>query len=490
MTTAPEPARRPTPVQGGRVGELATLPVFLKLAGKRALVAGGSDGAAWKAELLAAAGAAVDVFAQDPSGGLEALAAEGRVALHRRSWSAADLKGAAVAIGDCADEAEAEAFVRAAREAGVPVNVVDRPAFCDFQFGSIVNRSPLVIGISTDGAAPVFGQAIRAKIETVLPGGFQNWARAAKDWRPALQARRLGFRARRTFWERFAALALLMPDRVPTEGDRAEWLAGSVDASGEAGVGSVALVGAGPGDPELLTLKAVRILQSADVVLYDDLVSPGIVEMARREAERITVGKRGHKPSCTQEEISGLLIALARDGKRVVRLKGGDPMIFGRAGEEISALAAAGIPFEVVPGVTAAAGAAARLGVSLDPPRPRPPAAVHHRARPRRPPADRSRLAGAGRPGRHDGRLHGGEDPADPDRAPAGRRPRARYAGPAGRTRHPAGRADHCRHGRGSRHAGGAGPPDRPLPGADRRGAAGTARGGSAPAPARARAAE
>jgi uroporphyrin-III C-methyltransferase/precorrin-2 dehydrogenase/sirohydrochlorin ferrochelatase len=357
-------ARKPAAARPARMDELALLPVFYRLAGKRAVVAGGTEGASWKAELLAAAGARVEVYSATPCAALVALAGDiPGLTLTRRDWLSGDLAGAAVAIADCASDAEAESFAAAARRAGVPVNIVDRPAFCDFQFGSIVNRSPLVVGISTDGASPVFGQAIRARLETVLPSGFQRWAAAARAWRPAVKARELSFRARRAFWEKFTRLALAAPDREPSPGDRDALLA-SLDAAAEP-AGSVALVGAGPGDPELLTLKAVRILQSADVVLYDDLVSPKIVEMARREAERITVGKRGHKPSCTQEEISELLITLARAGKRVVRLKGGDPMIFGRAGEEIAALVAASIPFEIVPGVTAATGAAARLAVSL-----------------------------------------------------------------------------------------------------------------------------
>ena len=355
--------RRPEP-RPERMAALAALPVFFKLAEKPCIVAGGTPGAAWKAELLAAAGAQVRVFAAEPCAELAALAGDGVITVFPRAWRADDLSGAALAIADCADEGEARDFRDAARKNGVPVNIVDRPAFCDFQFGAIVNRSPLVIGISTDGAAPVFGQAMRAKIEAVLPHGFQRWAQAARDWRAAVQALHLDFRARRNFWERFTRLALDAPARAPTLEDRETLLAGARGA-GDAKKGSVALVGAGPGDPELLTLKAVRLLQSADVVLHDDLVSPVIVEMARREADRIAVGKRGYKPSCTQEEISGLLVELARAGKKVVRLKGGDPMIFGRAGEEISAVRDAGFEVTVVPGVTAASGAAAALNISL-----------------------------------------------------------------------------------------------------------------------------
>ena len=355
MTQLP---RQPDPGAPAPIGALATLPVFFRLAGKRVLLAGGSDAAAWKAELLAAAGARVDVCAAEPGEKMLALAA--RVRLHNRHWDAADFAGAALAVGDLRDDAQAQAFRESGRLHGVPVNVIDKPAYCDFQFGAIVERSPLVIGISTDGAAPVFGQAIRARIEALLPQGFRAWAQVARDWRPGLQALGLDFRERRGFWERFAAAALARPEHPPTEADHRAFL----DATPRT-LGSAVLVGAGPGDPELLTLKAVRALQSADVVLYDDLVSPRVVEMARREAARINVGKRGYKPSCTQEDISALIVALAQEGKRVVRLKGGDPMIFGRANEEIAALRAAGIAIEIVPGVTSAGAAAAALQSSL-----------------------------------------------------------------------------------------------------------------------------
>ena len=356
------PPRQPDTAAPAPIGALAVLPVFFKLQGRRAVVAGGSEGAAWKAELLHAAGAAVDVYAAAPCEKMRGLVPA--ITLHGMHWTPEALTGAALAVGDVADNTEAEAFRDAAKAAGVPVNVVDRPAFCDFQFGTIVERSPLVIGISTDGAAPVFGQALRARIEALLPDGFRAWARAARDWRPAVQALGLDFRDRRSFWERFAQSALARPDQPPSEAERVEAMANARQTRGRA-AGSAVLVGAGPGDPELLTLKAVRALQSADVVLYDDLVSPRVVEMARREAQRINVGKRGYKPSCTQEDISALIVSLALEGKRVARLKGGDPMIFGRANEEIAALRKAGIPVEVVPGVTSASAAAAGLLASL-----------------------------------------------------------------------------------------------------------------------------
>jgi uroporphyrin-III C-methyltransferase/precorrin-2 dehydrogenase/sirohydrochlorin ferrochelatase len=345
---------------------LARLPVFLALEGKRAVVVGSSAAAAWKAELLSAAGARVDVYAIEPSEELLAAAAQaprGPIALHARAFEPPDLAAAAIAVGAIEEEAQAAAFATAARTAGVPVNVVDKPALCDFAFGAIVNRSPLVIGISTDGAAPVFGQAIRAKLEALIPRGFSRWAEAARTWRPRIQALGLSFRARRQLWERFTRAALARPNDIP---DPSAFEALSTEAAGEPErTGSIVLVGAGPGDPELLTLRAVRALQSADVILIDDLVAPEILDFARREAKKMLVGKTGYGPSCRQDEINQLMIGLARAGRRVVRLKSGDPTVFGRAGEEIAACRTAGIPVEVVPGITAAQGAASRLAVSL-----------------------------------------------------------------------------------------------------------------------------
>ena len=357
-------SRPPTDIQTGRLGRLSRLPAFFALSGKRAVVAGGGQAAAWKAELFSAAGAAVDVYSPRAGEDMRALAGEppgGAVVIHERAWGAPDLPGAAIAVAECDNDGEAARFAAAARAAGVPVNVIDRPAFCDFAFGAIVNRSPLVIGISTDGAAPVFGQAIRARIEALIPNGFARWAEAARTWRPRVQALALSFRGRRTLWEKFAERAIAAPNNTPSESD----FAVLVNQDPGAPAGAVVLVGAGPGDPELLTLRALRALQSADVILFDHLVSSEILDFARREAKKMLVGKTGHGPSCKQDDINALMVSLAKAGRRVVRLKGGDPMIFGRADEEIAACRAAGIAVEVVPGVTTAQAAAARLKVSL-----------------------------------------------------------------------------------------------------------------------------
>ncbi len=352
--------RDPAPGREALPHGLPLLPVFFVLRDRRVVLAGASARAVWKAELLAAAGAAVAVVAAAPSEGMRALAARGPgVTLVPRDWQPADLADAALAIGDMDTDVEAARFRAAAQAAGVPVNLIDRPAFCDFQFGAIVERGALVIGISTQGSAPVLAQALRTRIEALLPQALRGWLAAAKTIRARLDPH-MPFAARRAFWERFSRAALAASH--PPDAAQLAALEGAVGASV---AGRVTLVGAGPGDPELVTLKAVRALQNADVVLFDDLVAPEVVALARREAEKIAVGKRGYRPSCRQSDITATLIRLAGAGKRVVRLKGGDPMIFGRANEEIAALRAAGVAVDVVPGVTAALGAAASLQTSL-----------------------------------------------------------------------------------------------------------------------------
>ncbi|MCC3243916.1 siroheme synthase CysG [Methylocystis sp. WRRC1] len=358
--------RRPDEVSSDLMQPLETLPVFYPLAGKRVIVIGGGEGAAWKVDLAAATGAQVDVFALEPCEKLREIAAgRDKVALHARPAGAADFTGVALAFGSTFDDAEAEAARAAATAAGVPLNLADRPSMSDFIMGAIVNRSPLVIGVSTGGASPVFAQAVRGRIESLVPATFAAWAKAAQAWRPQVLASGLDFLARRDFWRRFTRLAFRDIERAPTDHDRDALLAEAREAGDDAARGRVTLVGAGPGDPELVTLKGMRALAGADVVLFDDLVPASILDFARREATRINVGKRGYAPSVRQEEITSLLVELARAGKNIVRLKGGDPLIFGRANEEIAALREAGFTIEIVPGVTAACAGAAALGASL-----------------------------------------------------------------------------------------------------------------------------
>ena len=325
------------------IASVASLPVFLELEGRAALVAGGSIGAAWKAELLAAAGADTRIFAAEPSERMKKLVAGRKnLSLFSRPWKPGDLRGAAVAILDAEDEHEARAFHAAARAAGALVNVIDNTEFCDFSFGSIVNRSPLVVAISTHGASPVLAQAVRARLEALLPASLSDWAGLARDWRKRLD-RSLATGQRRRFWERFVELAFRAGARRPGPEDFAALeMAGK--ASAQPPVGEITLVGAGPGDPELMTLKAVAALQSADVIIYDNCVSPRALELARREAERIEVG----------DSAVDTLVRLASQGKRVVRLEVGDPRAIGRANEEVLAARAAGVRVTVVPGVAAA----------------------------------------------------------------------------------------------------------------------------------------
>ena len=352
LTTSTHPETR-----SPRMEPLARLPVFFALEGRQAVVAGGNQGAAWKAELLSAAGAEVTVCATSLCDGMIALAIDpprGAITIHHREWTPQDIVGTAMAVGAFDNDDDARRFSDAAHAAGAPVNVVDNPKFCDFAFGAIVNRSPLVIGISTDGAAPVFSQAIRGKLETLIPRGFALWADAARRWRADLKAAGLSFGARRRFWQLFTERAVKHPDAEPqlsdyeltlqqtrTEGDRAER-------------GTITLVGAGPGDPELLTLRAMRALQSADVILFDERVSMDILDFARREAKKLLVGKASDDASGGQDEISSLMVGLAQSGRRVVRLNGGAPTSLGRIEETIAACRKAGIAVEVVPGVAEA----------------------------------------------------------------------------------------------------------------------------------------
>jgi uroporphyrin-III C-methyltransferase/precorrin-2 dehydrogenase/sirohydrochlorin ferrochelatase len=351
----------PTETRPAHMRPLAVLPVFLDLTGRRVVVAGDAQAAIWKAELAAAAGAAVEVYAPSPSDELVELAAEppdGRVAVIRRAWRETDLAGAALAVGALAGN-EAMMFAAAATRLRVPFNVVDRPDLSPVHFGAIVNRAPVAIGISTGGTAPVLGQMIRMKIETLLPPALGAWAAAAKRVRRQVLAR-IGYGVgRREIWHRYARKAFEARGG-PTEDDIADLFEPARHTGG-----SVVLVGAGPGDPELLTLKAVRALQSADVVLYDRLVSPEILELARREAKRMLVGKIAGGARVRQDDINALMVGLAQHGRRVVRLKGGDPMVFGRAAEEITACRNAGVAVEVIPGITAALGAAAELLLPL-----------------------------------------------------------------------------------------------------------------------------
>ncbi len=348
-----------------KIESLSVIPFFFDLRAKRVVVAGGTAAAAWKAELLAAAGADVHIYApqQDIAAEMAALAARTPNAyIHEEQWAPECLAKAAVAVAVVSSDEDAATFESAARAAGAACNVIDRPKYCHFQLGTIVNRSPVVVGISTSGASPVLGQAIRRRIETLLPRSLAVWTALMLRLRKRALTHIAGAGGRRAFWDRFVTRAFGPAPDADAESLLIE------DMNTAAGVetkGLVTFVGAGPGEAELLTLKAVRALQAADVILFDDLVSDEVLELARREAKRILVGKRAGRPSCKQHEINEMMVNLAQAGRRVVRLKSGDPMIFGRAGEEISALEAAGLAYDIVPGITAGLALAAAFGVSL-----------------------------------------------------------------------------------------------------------------------------
>jgi uroporphyrin-III C-methyltransferase/precorrin-2 dehydrogenase/sirohydrochlorin ferrochelatase len=343
-------SRQPSESGPARIAALSVLPVFLDLAGKRAVVAGGGAAAAWKAELLAAVGAEVHVYADTLCAEMRGLV-EGKAAVfhHPRVWSASCFAGAAIAVADARDDAEAAAFEKAARDAAVLCNVIDRPAFCHFQFGSIVNRSPVVVGISTSGAAPILAQTIRRKIETLLPPALADWAALAERMRDRVMARLSHGAERRGFWERFVDFAF-----GPAPNAVLEAALGNMIEPGAPlkAAGHVTFVGAGPGDAELLTIKAVRALQSADTILFDTSVSGDVLELARREAKRIAVGDRAAQVGGKSQNTGEILVDLARSGQHIVRVVSGHP-ILGRAGAEIAELEKAGIGYDVVPGIAA-----------------------------------------------------------------------------------------------------------------------------------------
>lgn len=340
------------------------LPIFLDLKGRSAVVAGGGATATRKVRLLRKAGARVTVVAPRLDAELAGLAAEGAIVHHARAFASGDLEGAAVVFGATGDDAEDARIAAAAQAAGVPVNIVDRPGVSTFIMPAIVERDPIVIGISSGGAAPVLVRRLRERLESLLPAGLGRLARFADSFRAAVRATLPDETARRRFWERFfdGPLADAVLRGEPNVRERMIALVNRPENDTR---GIVHIVGAGPGDPDLLTFRALRVMQQADVVIYDRLVEPAILDYVRRDAERVYVGKAKGAHSRTQAEINDLMVAHARAGRRVVRLKGGDPFVFGRGGEELEHLRAHGVEVEVVPGITAALCCAAATGIPL-----------------------------------------------------------------------------------------------------------------------------
>jgi uroporphyrin-III C-methyltransferase/precorrin-2 dehydrogenase/sirohydrochlorin ferrochelatase len=343
-------------------------PVFVDLRNRTVVVVGGGSVALRKLELLRAAGAQVRVISPVVAPAVRDLEAGGAIAVIHSAFDPVHLAGAALVIA-ATDDAQVNGEVAAAARAlGLWVNVVDDAIQSTFIVPSIVDRSPVVVAVSTGGASPMLARRVRARIEAMLPAGLGRLAALARSWRKPLRERLKRNAERRRFWDWFfdsrrAQTALDDSGDVDTLDFDATLAAFQSAKQPERGV--VYLVGAGPGDPDLVTLKALEALGRADVILYDRLVSPEILARGRRDAERIYVGKQGYGPQISQGETTGLLAELARAGKTVVRLKGGDPFIFGRGGEEVLELVRQGIAVHVIPGITAALGCAASARIPL-----------------------------------------------------------------------------------------------------------------------------
>ena len=331
------------------------------------LVVGGGDVAARKVSLLLRAGAQVRVVSPELTASLQRQSDAGQIEHVLASYDETHMTGSALIIAATSDMVVNRRVYKAAKQKGILVNVADAPELCTFILPSIIDRSPVVVAISTGGASPTLGRLLRARLETMIPHSYGRLADLARRFREPVKKRFKTMSLRRHFWEGIieGPVAELVYSHRDEQAEQALQLAINQADSDKLSKGEVYLVGAGPGDPDLLTFRALRLMQRADVVLYDRLVSPQILDLVRREAEQIYVGKKRAYHSVRQEEINRLLVELARQGKRVLRLKGGDPFIFGRGGEEITDLADEGIPFQVVPGVTAAAGCASYAGIPL-----------------------------------------------------------------------------------------------------------------------------
>jgi uroporphyrin-III C-methyltransferase/precorrin-2 dehydrogenase/sirohydrochlorin ferrochelatase len=345
------------------------LPVFFNLIDRWVAVLGGGVAAARKAELAMRAGARVRVFAEKFCEEFDELAPKTHLTRVPHEPRARDLEDCALLYCAAEDIEQNRRARLLARAAHIPCNVVDMPELCDFTMPSIVDRSPVVIAISTAGTSPILGRMIKARLETLLPAAYGRVAAFVGRYRKKVGSSLKEFQQRRRFWERILEGPVVDLVLAGHDGEAGAEFDAQLDAAAHGAEyrqqGEVYLVGAGPGDPDLLTFKALRLMQRADVVLYDRLVGKGILNLVRREAERIYVGKLPQEHTMPQPEISRMLLRLAQEGKRVLRLKGGDPFVFGRGGEEIELLAENGIPFQVIPGITAASGCAAYAGIPL-----------------------------------------------------------------------------------------------------------------------------
>ena len=342
------------------------LPIFLNIKSKKCVVVGGGEVAFRKATLLLRAGADLNIVAPVLSDELNKLCVDRDCKITIREFDEADINNAILVVAATDDRKTNERVSIIASKLNIPVNVVDQPHLCSFIMPSIVDRSPIVVAISSGGSSPILTRKLKELNEAMIPGRINKLAELLDSFRGRVKNEIDDFSARIRFWEN--VLDSEIPELVYNgEDDEARtaldnWL---TNPQNDRFGGEVYLVGAGPGDPDLLTLRALRLMHKADVVLYDRLVSPEILLKLRPDAQKVYVGKRSADHAVPQETINEMLVRLAKEGNRVLRLKGGDPFIFGRGGEELESLAAAGIPFQVVPGITAASGCASYAGIPL-----------------------------------------------------------------------------------------------------------------------------
>ena len=343
---------------------LADFPAFFRVSEEVVVIVGGGEEALNKARLVAQTSARLRIIARELEPALASFIESHSSEHVPQAFSADLLEGAKLVFIATGDEDQDRAIAASAKAQKIPVNVVDRPALCDFLTPAIVNRAPIAIAIGTEGSAPVLAQMVRARIDAAFSPRLGELAHYAESWRPLVEKLLPKGLARRSFWRGFFSGSVA---RAVENGDREEAYkaANELIEQREHAAGYVWLVGAGPGAEDLLTLRAHRVLMEADVIVHDALVPEGVIAMGRRDAERLSVGKRKGCHSKSQNEINDLLVSLGQEGKRVVRLKAGDPLVFGRAGEEMAALRSAGIGFEIVPGITSAFAAAADMELPL-----------------------------------------------------------------------------------------------------------------------------
>ena len=334
------------------------LPIFVATEAQRIVVAGEGQLAEAKCRAVLKTAAAVTLFSEAPTQAMRDWANQRQLTLETRPCSAPDFEGARLVYAASENQSTNKQLAQWARQAGAWVNVLDEPDQCDFITPAVVDRDPVVVAIGTEGTAPVLARQIKADVEALLPQHVGRLARAAQSFRKRVSDTLSSGRPRRQFWKAFFKLA--MPHSDNTEQDLQASLRSLLSQHEQLTPpqGRIAFVGAGPGDPELLTMRARRLIHEADVVVYDRLVGSEVLELARREAKFISVGKKGFGPAVSQQEINAHLVGEATRGLLVVRLKGGDPSLFGRLDEELDAAAGAGIVTEVVPGITAASAAA------------------------------------------------------------------------------------------------------------------------------------